>query len=659
MAADLLNLAGSQLQAGRLDAAEASCRLLVRQTPNQAEAWHLLGIVLRRKGDNGAAIDALRRATALDRKDGGARFNLGNALRDEGQLDEAVTAFREAVRLMPAFADGWNNLGVALRRTGRHEEAAAALAKAIALAPENGLSHLNLADVQAELGQHEGAIESLLTGLRIGPQLPDAYRRLGDLFLFRSRRNEAVAAYRSAVELDPVDWRAWTNLSVAYRRLRVPEALRLATEASARAVDLEPDSVETLTNYANALFDVKRYDEALAVSRRAVERHPHADMAQINIGRALQKLGDMDGARAAYDAVRARSPENTDVLINLSLLLCELGDFEAARAINAETRRINPHLVSPDYNDAFVALTFGDFDHGWTQFELRWLNDPTGTPFSERHPKPAWSSTVDATGKRVFLWWEQGLGDTIQFARYAQLIKQRGASEVIVSVHDPLVPLLVGAPGIDVVLPSREVPAEFDFHVPLMSIPLQAQQPEPYLPPVMPYLKAPEARRAEWRGALDHLPGLKVGIAWSGNPDHPNDRHRSIEFETLRTLLEVPGVSFVRIQPDIRESDRPRAEAQANLHAPPKPIRDFADTAALFEELDLIISVDTSVVHLAGALGRPAWVLLAVSVDYRWLLEREDSLWYPSLRLYRQTAYRDWTPLIARVARDLAERAAR
>ena len=388
--------------------------------------------------------------------------------------------------------------------------------------------------------------------------------------------------------------------------------------ATTRALALRPDFVGALSNRAVTLQALDRLDEALASLDRALALDPGSIEALTNRAGVLQELRRFDEALATYDRAVAIAPDNVEAQINRALLL----------------------------------LLTGDFARGWPAYEWRRkLASWDASTFAQ----PEWSDE-DIAGKRLLLHAEQGFGDTIQFARYAALAAARGA-EVILAVQASLVPLLGALPGITVVAAGRGQLPAFDLHCPLLSLPRLFGTTLATIPGGVPYIVAPPDRIAAW---APHLPadGLRVGLTWSGHPANTRDHERSIPFAHLAPLLAVAGTRFVSLQKDVRAADADALWRSGNIVDLRADLRDFADTAAVVAQLDLVITVDTAVAHLAGAMGKPVWVLLPRVPDFRWLLDRATSPWYPSARLFRKGQVDTWDAVIAGVATELAARAA-
>lgn len=393
-----------------------------------------------------------------------------------------------------------------------------------------------------------------------------------------------------------------------------------------------------------------RWEECVAACTAALALHPDHPEALANRGAALRMLGQLEAALADYDRAIAAAPGSAEAHNNRGVALAALNRHREAIDAYARALELRPDYERARFNRATSRLVSGEFDEGWRDHEARW----TG---SEMHrgkralPGREWSGHEDLAGKKLLLYAEQGLGDTIQFARYATLAHRRGA-RVILEVHAPLVALLRGVEGVGEVIALGEPLPRFDLHCALMSAPLAFATTLESIPADVPYLQADEDAVAAWRERLRDGRRLHIGLAWSGSRTLRNDANRSIALARLASFT-APDRTLVALQTDIRESDDASVKS-LGIRTFEGELRDFRDTAALIGALDLVISVDTAAAHLAGALAKPAWILLPFSPDWRWLLQREESSpWYPTARLFRQPRIGDWDPVIDRVAETL------
>jgi len=643
-------LAMQHHQAGRLHEAEHLYRQILAHQPRHADALHLLGVIAYQFGRNDVAVDLIRQCLELKPRYPEAHNNLGNALRSKGQLPEAIAAYRQAIALNPRFPDAYNNLGIALNVKGQSDEAITAFRQALSLNSSFPDAHNNLGIALNGSGQLEQAIVAYRQALALKPNFPEAYHNLG-LALHRiGQLDEAIAALRQALALDPRLPDVYNHLGQALREQgRLDEAIATFRQA----VALKPDLPEAFNGLGIALRDQGHLDQAIAACRQAIALKPHYPEAYGNLGNALRDTGHLDDAIAAYRHAIALNPVLPETHNNLGAAFQSQGQLDEAIAAFRHAIALNPSYPEAHDNLALLLLVRGDFDQGWKEYEWRWL--------CKSFPSPRWRGVQqqwdgsDLTHRTILLHAEQGFGDTLQFIRYMSHVAARGG-KVFVLCPPELRRLLQGTPGVEQWLSAGEPLPPIDVHCPLLSLPLAFGTTLQSIPHIVPYLKA-DAEGVEWwrKELADRHRHFKVGLVWAGNPRHQNHRNRSVSLAALAPLAQVQGVSFFSLQKGAAglEAKNPRPELK--LIDRTAELRDFADTAALIAQLDLVISVDTAVAHLAGAMGKPVWTLLPFVPDWRWLLEREDSPWYPTMRLFRQPSIGDWDSVIGRVSEALAE----
>ncbi len=598
----LLREALRRHQAGDFQGADALYRSVVGRSPEDADAWHLLGLSLYQRGCDPDALTAIERAVALGPTVALYRGNLARVLAAAGRLEEARLTLLAAIALEPGNPDFHYDLGVLLGRLGRPGEAVASFREAIALSPTHARAHNNLGSALGGLGDPEQAEFHFREAIRQEPGLAEAHANLGALLCRLGRPEEAEASLRQALALAPDFPEALNTLgTVLTARRDQPQA----EAAFRRALDLDPGYAEAENNLGVLLTREGRFDEAMAALHTALQQKPRYAEAETNLGNVLVALGRVGEAEAAYRRALAMAPDE------------------------AETH----------YNFGLALLLAGRLEEGFACYEWRFARRGcTARALSQ----PRWSG--DAVGERVLLVHaEQGFGDTIQFCRFVPLLR---AHRVVLEVPRKLARLLATLSGGARVVACGEPLPPADLQCPLMSLPHRAGTTLATIPAAVPYLFADPIAAAGWRTRLQRYRGLKVGLAWAGNPDYPADARRSIAASLLAPLLEVPGAHFVALQPG------PAPEGMPILSFPGE-LGDFADTAALITALDLVIGVDTAVVHLAGALGKPVWLLNRFDTCWRWLLDRNDSPWYPTLRQFRQRCPGDWPGVLAETRRAL------
>jgi Flp pilus assembly protein TadD len=482
--------------------------------------------------------------------------------------------------------------------------------------------------------------------LEASPDQFDALHMLGVIRLQQGRNPEALELIGRALALRPGSAWAHSNMGLVLRALGRHAKAAASFE---RSVALNPNDVETVSNLGGTLFEMKRYGQALALADRALAIAPASAEALNLRGNVLQETGRLAEALASYDGAVAARPDYAEAYCNRGGALQALNRHQEAITSYQRALALRPDYADAHWNESLARLCLGHLAGGFAKFEWRWR---TSDARPGKFPQPPWLRGAPAQGRTILLHAEQGVGDCLQFVRYVPLVAARGAS-VVLAVHRELKSLLTGLA--DKVVADDESLPPFDLRCPLLSLPLAFGTTLATIPSEVPYLRADAAGVAHWRARLGKSESLRVGLAWSGNPAHKNDQRRSIAFARLAPLLALAGVQYVSLQRDVRPSDAEALRSNPVIDIA-QELEDFADTAAVVANLDLVITVDTAVAHLAGALGKPVWILLPFSPDWRWLLERQDSPWYPTAQLFRQPRIDDWASVIVEVADALRRR---
>jgi tetratricopeptide (TPR) repeat protein len=531
-------------------------------------------------------------------------------------------------------------------------------------------------------GQLREAEQIYARVLKAAPDHFDALNLLGAVKVQQGQFGEAQRLFSAAIKVNPRIAAVWCNLGQAqYAQKRPADALQSFDKARA----LAPDDVDILYQHANALLALDRPREALAELATVLARKPQHFEARLNSGLAHAKLDNQERALADFDAALALVPQHPVAHFNRGVVLIKLGRYAEAVAANERTVAAAPDYVAAwlnrgmalaqlrrfeeaiasygevlarrqdnadaHFNRALALLTIGDYRAGFADYEWRWCR--TGAPAQRNRGRRLWLGDTPLSGKTILLHAEQGLGDTIQFARYAPLLAAQGA-KVVLEVQPELKSLLARLNGVTAVVARGEAPPPFDVHCPLASLPLARKTELLLVPAQIPYLSADQAYLQKWSARIEKLPRPRIALAWAGNPAHDNDRNRSIALSTLAPLLAMPA-SFISVQRDLRSSDAAQLGAITQLTHLGGELADFNDTAAVLSLCDLLVTADTAPAHLAGAMGRPVWVLVPFAPDWRWMLDGESTPWYPTARVFRQSALADWDAVIARVASALQE----
>ncbi len=671
---------------GKLAQAKEIYEAILKKQPKHFDALNLLGAIAAQTRNFGAAVELIGKALKINPGVATAYNNRGNALMELKRLDEALASYDRALALKPDYPRAHNNRGLALAEARRLAEAVGSYDKALALKPDYAEAHYNRGNALMQLKRLDGALASYDRALALKPDYAEACYNRGNALMELKCLDEALAHYDRALALKPDYAEAYNNRGNALMELkRLDEALASYDGALA----LKPDHAEAYNNRGNALMEFKRLDEALASYDRALALKPDYAEAYNNRGRALTNLERLSEALESLDKALALKPDDADAHNNRGAALKELKRLDEALtsydcALALEPGHAGAHYnrgnalimlkrldealgsldkalaLKPGFSEAACSksaclLLDGCFEDGWPLYESRKNVAVYAGHFSSRSfAQDLWSGDASLSGKTLFIHWEQGLGDTIQFCRFAKLAEQRGA-KVVFSAQNRLRRLLQTlSPAIEII-DENQAPAEFDCYCPLLSLPLAFRTTSDNIPEDAPYLRAEPDRVCMWRDKIGGE-GFKIGIAWQGST---NDDGRSFAPEEFMGVSRIPNVRLISLQ---------KGSGQEQLQALPGGMEveslgedfdagdnAFLDAAAVMENLDLVITADTSVAHLAGALARPVWVALKHVPEWRWMLDRIDSPWYPTMRLFRQPARGDWRGVFSEIENGLLQ----
>ncbi len=604
------NAALAEQRAGRAAEAERLCRLALAIDPGHAQTLHLLGLLAHQQGRADEAVAHVRAAIACDGRDPAFHHNLGNILKTRDPA-AALKCYERALALDPRSVDTLYNLGNTCQELGRLERAVAYFERALRLRPDAVELHNNLGSALQDLG----------------------------------RLDEAVACYRRAFALRPDAVDTLDNLAGA---LRAQRQLDAAEAEHRRALALRPNRIESHLGLGLVALDRGLPEDALAHCRRALALAPDHPAPHINIGVALVELGRADEAAAHYRRALAAQPDRAETHNNLGIALEHQGRYGEALACYARALALRPDYAQAHFNRAHALLLTGNFAEGWQEYEWRFAV----AGYDRNFGRPLWSGEPLA-GRTILVHAEQGFGDTLHFVRYVPAVAERGG-RVVIEAPRELVRLLRTVAGAAAVVAAGERLPEFSCHCPLLSLPRALATNFSTIPGAVPYLRVPPEASAAWAEriaaapGLDIGPGLRVGVVWAGTTQ------RVADIRMLQPLFDVAGASWFSLQVGDRAGDLSLLDG-VNIVDLASWLDDFAETAAAICRVDLVLSVDTAVAHLAGALGRPTWLILPYNPDWRWLLERADSPWYPTARLFRQKRPNDWSGVISDVAAALAQ----
>ncbi|MDX2241352.1 MAG: tetratricopeptide repeat protein [Leptolyngbyaceae cyanobacterium bins.302] len=647
------NLGIAYKEQNDLEAAIACYIEAIRLKPNYAEAHHNLGIVLRIQNKLDEAISYFQQAIAFKPTFADAYTSLGSTLQQQNKFDAAIAQYKRLLELQPDSADGFNNLALAFQQQHQVDDAIAAFQKALELRPLFPGVLNNLGNLLLETNRLEEAIASYEQAIEQRPNYPEAMNNLGNALQQKGDLEGAVAQYRKALELRPNFVEALSNLGSV---LKDQNKLEESVSCLEQALALSPTIAEIHNNLGNAYQEQKRVEAAIACYQKAVELKP--DMAEVhsNLGNMLQYVGEFEPAFEHFETAIELQPDFAGVYNNLGIAYRNAGQVQQAFAAYDRALELKPDFVEAHWNKALNHLLLGEFEPGFAGYEWRfqWSRFLEQNP-SRHYTQPRWDGSK-LEGKTILLYAEQGMGDTIQFIRYVPLVKAHGG-RIIVECHPPLLNLLQTLPDIDQLIPLGGAVPPFDVHAPLMSLPYILGTTLETVPAQVPYLKAKDDGQPPLPNPQTLSPNLlKIGMVWDGNPQNPYNRSRSIPLTELLTLATIPGVSLYSLQKEPKPDDVELLQAHPEVQDLRSHLNDFTDTAAWINQLDLIISIDTAVTHLAGALGKPTWLLLPLAPDWRWMCDRPDSPWYPTLRLFRQPSHGDWQSVLTEVRAALEQK---
>ncbi|MEX0676319.1 MAG: tetratricopeptide repeat protein [Pirellulales bacterium] len=632
-------------RAGQLAAAEQLYRQILAGEPEHAPTLHAMGLLTFQQRRFEEALALLQKAVACDPAQAAYHQSLGEVRRGLGQLAHARDCFRQALQRDANLVAAQYNLGLVCEQQQDWAGALAAFAEVVRLKPELAEAHAILGNLLQTLGRLDEAIASFRTATRARPLLMAAHYNLGNALRAAGQNEAAAASYREALRLAPEFAEAHNNLGTVLGTLGDDEA---AAAAFALAVRLAPEVAEAHHNLGTLMKKTGKFAEAKTLLSRAVELDPGHAPSHFNLGGVLFELREWDQARLCYlEALRLR-PDYAEPHCSLGTLCMAKGDYDLALGHFEQALAIQPGLAEAHFNRGMLLLMHGHFAAGWPQYEWRWQL-PSG---AKRPTGPQWDGGP-LEGRTILLYSEGGLGDAMQFIRYVPLVKARGGRVAVICPRR-MIPILSTCRGVDGFSSDADPRPPFDVHASLSSLPGILGTELDTIPARVPYLSAPADLVDDWRKQLGDDGSLRVGIHWQGNPTFGWDPFRSMPLAEFAPLAEIEGVRLISLQkgPGIEQLAR-APFAVENLGSRLDLDAAFCDTAAVIKNLDLVVTSDSSVAHLAGALGAPVWVALSFGPEWRWLLKREDSPWYPTMRLFRQPRFGDWPAVFERMAGEL------
>lgn len=623
----LLTLAMQQHQSGELQQAMLLYQQILQADPNHSDALHLLGVIAAQQSQYQNAVDYIHKAIAINAHIAAYHVNLGNALQSSGQFDTAIASYQQALKLEPNDVEALCYLGMCFNRQGHVTKAVECYVRASELAPQDAQIHYYLAEILKQQNRLEEAVYHYQQALQRDPRNANYHFKLAHTLDAQGKLEEAAAYYLQAQQFYSHDPSISNNLGLIYQKQKKYD---LALQCYQHALQLAPQHATTLNNLGALYQEQYQLEQAIQYYQQALQGQSDYVQALANLGNALQKKGELDTAKHYYQ-----------------------------QALNLDSNNLEAQ-----FGLAWIHLIHYEFKQGWQLYAAR------AQKFQDQFPRlkqPVWQGE-DLTGKRLLVHWEQGFGDTLQFIRYISLIPQ---GTVIFACQPGLMDLVKSVDGIDCLIAkgyADEPTMNYDTWIPLMSLPELFTFDESTIPNLVPYIQASSEKVEKWQALLEQKikktgwqwvrqwfsltsNSLKIGIVWSGNPDNLNNHFRSCQAKHFTQLAKLPDVHLFSLQ----KGDAARQALPEKMISLSKELTDFTETAAAIACLDLVITVDTAVAHLAGAMGKPVWVLLHAAADWRWFLTRTDSPWYPTMRLFRQKTFGYWNAVFKEIEQALIE----
>ena len=642
-----LGLALKELK--KFDAAIGSFKKAISIQPNFAEAYANYGNVLQILKHFDAAIASYDKAISIQPDFASFYFVRGNILHEMNLYSAAIASYDKAISIQPDYAIAYVKCGNVLHGLKQYETAIVYYDKAITVQPDLIESHFSRGNALCELKQYEAAIVCYDKVISTQPDFAEAYSNRGNAFYELKQYETAIVCYDNAISLRPNYAEAYFNRGNSLHGLKQYEATMVDYD---RAISIRPNYAELYFNRGNVLYELKQYEAAIFCYDKAISIRPDYFDAYCNRSNVLKDLKEYETAITGYKKVICLKPNFPIAYYNLGTIQGELHQFEAAIASFDQAIELKPDYAEAHWNLALLHLLLGNFKDGWQEYEWRWyIVDYNETIRARFSMQALWLGIESLQNKTILLYAEQGLGDVIQFCRYTPLVAALGA-KVILEVPTSLINLLSDLDGVSQIIAYGDELPEFDFQCPLLSLPLAFKTELHSIPPVSQYITSDREKVTKWQTKLGKKIKPRVGIVWSGSIVHQNDHNRSLTLSQLIPHLHYK-MEYVCLQKELRDIDKELLAQHIEIKYFGDALEDFTDTAAICELMDVVISVDTSVAHISGALSKPTWVLLPYSPDWRWLLDRDDSPWYPSVKLYRQKEIGNWDSVLENIKGDL------
>jgi tetratricopeptide (TPR) repeat protein len=633
-------------QSGDLGNAQQCYERVLAAQPNHADALHLLGMVVYQSGQPQPAIELIERAIKINKKAPAYFTNLGLVYQGMGQYKEAEKSYRKALAIKPDFAETHHNLGIVLHMQQRVKDAEASFRRAVTLKPKYAEAWINFGNFMHATQRYQEAEQCFEKAIVLNPDFHGVYYNLAHCLRDQGKHEAAIAAYRTLLAHQPGHVDALFFLAATQSE----QGDHDGAAATYRAL-LTHDTkhVFAWNNLGNELTKSEQLSDAESAYRSCLTVQPDYAQAHYNLGNLLADQGRDAEAQACYREAIRLQPEHVEACCALGLSFKAQHKLDDAADCFRQAIRLRPDASDAHLNLAMTLLLAGNLQEGWQEYEWRLAHHPE---LSRDFRYPVWQSE-DLRGKTILVWGERGFGDEIQFARYLPALKALGA-RVVFECREELHDLFAQAAVCDRLIIRQirqDIGEKVDYQIPLLSLPARLNATEKVDDCAPAYLSADPIMATQWQVRLQNDHAYRVGLVWAGNPQHKNDRNRSASLPLYAPLASVSGCSLYSLQ---KGSDA-AATVQLKIHDYSAELHTFSDTAALISNLDLVICVDTSVAHLAGALGKQVWLLLPFDPDWRWGLRGTQTAWYPDMTLFRQPTPGDWPALIDQVKSALAQ----
>ena len=651
---DLIQTGSRHLAAGRPLQALSLFERALASRPKSAIPFFNAAVACHQLNDLIKAIDYYQQA--LDRSPtlNVALFNKGVAYIQADAPHAAIPLFIKAIENNPKYIEALYNLGVAYERSGEIEKAISAYSRALNIDPNHIQGAFSLGNLFLRHGDADQALKWFKHALALAPEWGVLLNNIGKAHQLNGNDEQALSHFKKAAQLSPDLAEAWFNLAEMDMQTN---QLASAVENYQKAIAINPGMSAAYNNMGNALRDLDRYPEAIAAFKKVLDLDPDLPQGHYNLGGVYRLIEDFPSAVKHLSKAIQLSPGYADAWNNLGLTCKNMGDFDRALLYFNRALKLAPELAIARWNRSFVHFLKNNWQEGWEDFEVRFDLPQRRSIYPHRIEGERWDGNP-IPHQTLLVHDEQGLGDSFQFIRWIPWAKAR-CGRLVFETRPEIIPLIENSLGIDEIVErsSQKAPdVPFDHYIPLMSIPRLINLYPERLTDWAPYIKAPETKIAQWRSRLPDG-RLKVGVVWAGRPEHGNDANRSCRIDAFIQLFQNQSIQFIGLQKGAAEhqlDDLPFSNA-TNLGS---QLNSFSDTAAILTQLDLVITVDTSVAHLAGAMGRPVWVLIPRIPDWRWGTHGSHTPWYPTMKLFRQSRPKEWETVIERISRELDHLAA-